>query len=110
MMVPAVGMFAGPQDVRGSDARPIRRADGHVDTLATISRLQEMHANTHMFLIGGQRDWDDLRIEFAPAAQAAGIKVWVYLLSPSECSDHTCAEYPPYDNRYDNWASAIARL
>jgi hypothetical protein len=110
MVVPAAALAVGPQKVRGSDARPIRRADGHVDTPATITRLQQMHANTHMFGVTGQRDWDDLNLDFAPKAQAAGIKVWVNLWPPSECSDPGCADYPPYHNRYEDWACAIARL
>jgi hypothetical protein len=110
MIVPARAVAVGPRDVRGSNARPIRRADGHVDTLATIARLQAMNANTHMFLINEQHDWEDLRLEFAPAAQAAGIKVWVYLRSPGVCKDDECTNYPPYGKRYQDWASAIARL
>ena len=102
---------AGPQDVRGSNAIPIRPSvDGHVDTLATIARLQEMNANTHMFLINKQQDWDDLRLEFAREAQKAGIKVWVYLRSPSVCMDEECSNYAPYGKHYEDWAAAIARL
>jgi len=110
MMVPARAVAVGPQDVRGSNARPIRRLDGHVDTPATIARLQEMNAKTHMFLINEQRDWDDLRLEFAPAAQAEGIKVWVYLRDPRVCVCDECTNYAPYGKHYEDWGAAIARL
>jgi hypothetical protein len=113
---PAAEVAAGPQRVHGSNARPIRDADGRVNSAATISRLQDVHADSHMFLVAGQTDWDDLRLEFAAAAQAAGIKVWVYLLPPSHCEepdgspDPSCSHYLPYKKRYDDWARAIASL
>ena len=110
MLLPTIAFAAGPYNVRGSDATPIRRGDDRVDTPATISRLIQMHANVHMFGIGRGQDWDDLRFEFAPAAQAAGIKVWVYLWPPSDCTDDKCTNYPPYGKRYDDWARAIAQL
>lgn len=108
LVVPSAEAAVGPQNVRGSDARPVRRADGHVDTPATIGRLKALHANVHMFLVQKPDDWDDLRLEFAPAAQAAGIKVWVYLSSPSECKKSGCSL--PYRDRYEDWACAIALL
>lgn len=97
--------------VKASYASPVRRADGHVDAAATVSRLQVLHANTYAFLVTGQQDWDDLRLEFAPAAQQAGITVWVYLVPPSECPGGTsCSEYAPYHKDYAAWARAIATL
>jgi hypothetical protein len=102
---------ASPLGVRASYATPVRRADGHVDSPATVARLQAMNANTYAFLVLGPYDWDDLRGEFAPAAQAAGIDVWVYLVPPSECpGGTTCADYAPYRKDYAAWARAIGQL
>jgi hypothetical protein len=114
---------AGPTDVRASVGAPIRLADGekpigctkrgHVDAQRTIARLQALNANTYAFFVQCERDWDDLRGEFAAAAQAAGLKLWVYLLPPSSCPPKgkgTCAEYGPYCEDYLAWARAIARL
>ena len=78
--------------VLGDYDREIRevtpRADGvrHVDTAATIGRLREAHATTYFYLIlHAETDWTDLQDEFMPAAERAGIDVWVYLVPPSEC-------------------------
>ena len=54
------------------------RSDGkyHVDTPATIARLQELNVTTFAFLMWTRtEDWEDFRFEFLPAAQEAGIKV-----------------------------------
>lgn len=100
-----------PAGIRASYANPVRRADGHVDAGASVNRLQQMNANTYAFLVRGRQDWDDLRLEFAAAAQAAGINVWVYLLPPSECPpDPSCSGYAPYLKDYGAWARGIATL
>jgi hypothetical protein len=83
------------------------RADGivHVDTPATIARLQHEHVNTYSYLVWHQStDWDDLINEFLPAAAKAEINVWVELVPPSEC----CSR--PYAEDYLAWGSAIATL
>jgi hypothetical protein len=85
------------------------RADGiyHVDTPALIAKLQAAHINTYAYLIYHQTtDWDDLSNEFMPAAQNAGIFVWVYLVPPTEAP----ANYPPYQQDYVARANAIATL
>jgi hypothetical protein len=134
MVAPAAPATAQLRDVHGSDAKPVLCAnehehapdaigrspamqvlecrDGHVNSRATIARLRALHADTHMFAVHNRRDWNDLRRDFAPAAQAAGIKVWVNLLPPSGCAkdDPNCAKYSPFKKRYDRWARAIARL
>ncbi|HLL69404.1 MAG TPA: hypothetical protein VK453_27360 [Micromonosporaceae bacterium] len=103
------------QGTRATYASPVKRADGRVDTPATIDRLQAAHANTYAFLVKGQADWDDLSRDFVPAAQQAGIKVWVYLLPPSECPpgpppDYSCSTYAPHKNNYVAWGKAVAEL
>ncbi len=107
----AAPTLAGPTDVRASYATPVRGSDGRVDVAGTISRLTDMHANTYAFLILGSYDWADLQL-FAPAAQAAGINVWVYLVPPTECpgTDNTCDSYLPYKKDYVGWAKGIAAL
>ncbi|MBA4494692.1 hypothetical protein ACFO25_17745 [Paenactinomyces guangxiensis] len=87
------------------------RADGihHVDTPASIQRLKELHINTYYYLIWHEpTDWDDLRSEFVPAAEKAGINVVVYLVPPSE-STGPRKSYP-YLTDYLAWAKAIAEL
>lgn len=83
------------------------RSDGkyHVDTPATIARVQELNVTTFAYLMWTRtEDWDDFRLEFLPAAQAAGIKVWAYLTPPSE----GCPV--PYGGNYTEWVRQIANL
>lgn len=94
------------------------RADGylHLDTPAMIKTLKAMHANTFTYGVwDGDKDWDDLRLEFAPAAQKAGIDIWVYLVPPSECFTNpakhlngNCSR--PYDLDFITWSTEIAKL
>lgn len=86
------------------------RADGlfHVDTPQMIHHLKDLKVNTYFYLVWHQpSDWDDLRNEFLPAAQKAGIRVWVYLVPPSETAIHSPE---PYGKDYVAWARAVARL
>jgi hypothetical protein len=83
------------------------RADGirHVDTAGTIARLREAHVTTYFYLIlHAETDWTDLKEEFLPAAERAGIDVWVYLVPPSEC----CSK--PFGTDFIRWGTEIARL
>lgn len=83
------------------------RADGlvHLDTPTTISRLQALHVNTYVYLVWNRStQWPDLVNEFMPAAQAAGIRVWVYLTPPSEGAP------VPYGSDYVTWSKQIASL
>ncbi|NUR24967.1 MAG: hypothetical protein HOV83_03815 [Catenulispora sp.] len=92
------------------------RADGlrHLDTPAMIARLQALHANTYDYLVENSPDWPDLS-EFLPAAQAAGIRVYAYLVPPSECpsspaAPNSCDLYAPYHKDYVAWGRGIAQL
>lgn len=94
------------------------RADGfrHVDTPAMIERLRQMHATTFTYGVWDKAtDWQDLTDEFAPAAEAAGIDIMVYLVPPSECFpnpvrhlDGRCSR--PFEMDYVRWAEEIATL
>src|SRR5574343_565698 len=76
-------------------------------------QLQQMKANTYMWLVWhSQYDWSDLRY-FLPKAKAAGINVWVYLVPHSEtpAGSSTFKLYSePYRTDYVQWAAEIARL
>lgn len=94
------------------DAEP--RDGGHVDCALLVRRLQELGANTYMWLIWhSPNDWEDLH-EFLPLAAAAGITVWVYLVPPSETSAvHPELGFPysePFRLDYVRWAEEIAKL
>jgi hypothetical protein len=87
------------------------RADGikHVDSPALIQKLRAGNIKTYAYLVWHQKtDWDDFRLEFLPAAQAAGIDVWLYLTPPSE--NHPPSSYVPYGSNYDAWATNTAVL
>lgn len=88
------------------------RADGyrHLDTPAMIARLQEMRANTYVYGVWDTPvDWPDLCDEFAPAAEAAGIDIWIYLVPPTE-TDLNGRASRPYLMDYVAWARACAEL
>ncbi|GAA3097975.1 hypothetical protein JOF29_005931 [Kribbella aluminosa] len=115
---PFLSAMEGGNTVEAKIRETAPRADGfrHIDTPATIHRLQQMHATMYTFGIWDKAtDWDDLRLEFAPAAARAGIDVMVYLVPPSECFrnsarhlDGRCSR--PFDTDYVRWATEIAKL
>lgn len=90
------------------EAQP--RADGinHVDTPRMIQQLKRLHVTTYWYLVWyTPTEWQDFVNEFEPAAERAGIDIYVYLVGPSECSP-ICSE--PYGTDYVAWAQAIADL
>src|SRR5690606_11209696 len=92
------------------EARPRADVYRHIDTPRLIAQLKRLHVNNYLFQIWGSKsDWDDLRREFAPAAQEAGIEVWVYIAPPTECLLPYKCSYP-YKTDYVAWAKAIAKL
>lgn len=102
------------QPVLGDYAGEIRetfpRKDGihHIDTPRMIRQLTRLGVNTYLYLIWHESsDWDDLRFEFLPAAQKAGIDVWVYLVPPSEAK---IKQPKPFATDYVSWFRAIAHL
>jgi hypothetical protein len=97
--------IAGDYDMEIREPQP--RADGirHVDTPATIARLREAHVTTYFYLVfHASTDWTDFTREFLPAAEKAGIDLWVYLVPPSEC----CSQ--PHGTDFVRWAEEIGRL
>jgi hypothetical protein len=87
------------------------RADGikHVDTPGLIRKLLAGNIRTYAYLVWHQKtDWDDFRLEFLPAAQAAGVDVWLYLTPPSE--NKPPSDYVPYGSNYVAWATNTAIL
>ena len=92
------------------DSEP-RRADGHVDGDALLTRLKELHVTTYYWLVWHARtDWDDLKL-FLPKAAQANIQVWVYLVPPTESPPQYGDLYSePFRLDYGRWAEEIARL
>ncbi|MDN5727586.1 MAG: hypothetical protein L0G99_16900, partial [Propionibacteriales bacterium] len=88
------------------------RADGfrHVDTQRMIERLLEVGANHFFFGIwDSPTDFDDLCVEFAPAAERAGLLLTPYIVPPSETFEFGRAS-EPYRTDYLAWAEAMAEL
>ena len=110
---PITGVLAhvpGGNTVGGEVREAKPRGDGyyHIDTPRMIARLKELHANNVNYLIwNSPSDFDDLRNEFLPAAQDAGINVWVYLVPPGET--YKKASYP-FKTDYVQWAKTLAEL
>jgi hypothetical protein len=92
------------------DAEP-RRADGHVDGDALLTRLKELHVTTYYWLVWhAATDWDDLKA-FLPKAAQANIEIWVYLVPPTESAPREGELYcEPFRLDYRRWAEEIARL
>jgi hypothetical protein len=108
---PAIGgmrrsaQILGDYDMEVRETHP--RADGirHVDVARTIAGLRQAHITTYFYLIfHAETDWVDLKDEFMPAAERAGIDVWIYLVPPSEC----CSK--PFGTDFIRWSTEIARL
>jgi len=127
-----LGDYAGAI-VGAPDANQVR----HVDVAATIARLTAAHVNTYAYMMygygvnnaasGTDRDvvapkvtqalWNELPA-FADAAAAAGIKVWVYLVPPSESYGggksvpvgSRTSTYAPFHWDYQRWASEIGAV
>ena len=115
-IIPAGGIRAsqsGGNTVGATLREATPRADGyrHVDTPAMIAKLVELGANTYLYTVwDSPTDWDDLRLEFAPAAADAGIDIWVYLVPPSETDQRGGRASRPYVMDYLAWARACAEV
>jgi hypothetical protein len=100
----------GANTAGGEIREALPRKDGnfHLDTPSTIARLKQLHANNYNYLIWNSvTDWDDLQQEFLPAAQRAGISVWVYLVPPTESTGKYSA---PFRTDYMRWSVELAKL
>jgi hypothetical protein len=89
----------------------LRQADGRVAVDQLANRLKELGVTTYYWLIWhSTNDWDDLKV-FLPRAAEAGIKVWVYLVPPSESPPQYGQGFSePFRLDYHRWAEEIARL
>ncbi|RAK42179.1 UNVERIFIED_ORG: hypothetical protein DFS12_1011540 [Chitinophaga ginsengisegetis] len=95
--------------VKGTYAFPPLINRKKIDCDKLISELKDLHANCYNWLVlTGHDEWEDLPV-FLPKARAAGIKVWVTVLPPSETYiPNYCSE--PYRNDYFKWAEELAKL
>ncbi|MCE5239087.1 hypothetical protein LLH23_11395 [bacterium] len=98
-----------PKMVLGDYDAELRGADGRVDIPLMIQRLQDMGANTYMWLIWHKpTDWEDLQA-FLPEAQKANIQVWAYLCPHTE-QGFGGLWSEPYRLDFMKWAEEIAKL
>lgn len=101
--------YPGGNTIGAEPREKSARSDGfhHIDTPTTIAQLKRLHVNTYVYLVWhAPSDWSDLTREFLPAAHEARIKVWVYVVPPTECSPERCSY--PYKTDYVAWAKAVA--
>jgi hypothetical protein len=111
LLLAAAVLGAGDEPLLGDYDAELRMAADrfHVDCELMVRRLEELHANTYMWLMWhSANDWEDLH-EFLPLAQEAGITVWAYLVPHSESG----GKWPysePFKVDYVRWAQEIARL
>lgn len=97
------------RDIRGTYAFPPLTSQQKVDVDKLISELKEMHANCYNWLIYTRHnEWEDLP-NFLPKARAAGIKVWITVVPPSETIFPVFVS-EPFRNDYIKWAEEIAKL
>lgn len=106
-------IFGSPaplHDVVADYDAELRSPDGRVDIDLMVARLKELGVNTYFWLIWhAPTDWDDLKL-FLPKAADAGIKVWVYLVPPTESPPYTKLYSEPFRLDYIRWAEEIAKL
>jgi hypothetical protein len=102
--------YPGGNTIGAEPREKTARADGyhHIDTPTTIAQLKRLHVNTYVYLVfHSPSDWEDLTHDLLPAAQKAGINVWVYVVPPTECTPERCSY--PYKTDYVAWAKAVAQ-
>lgn len=88
----------------------LRLSAGRVDVDAMTKRLTELGVTDYYWLIWhAVTDWDDLKL-FLPKAAQTGIRVWVYLVPPSEGPRNGYPASEPFKQDYERWAEEIARL
>lgn len=98
------------RNVFGDYSAEIRTTDGHVDEDALLARLTNLGVNTYCWLIWhATTDWDDLSL-FLPKAAPTGLRVWVYLVPPSESPPNAANYSEPFRLDYGRWGEEIARL
>jgi hypothetical protein len=87
----------------------IHSADRNMKIRATIKQLKKLHVNTYFYKIHhSSAAWRNLLKKFMPAAQKAGINVFVYLSCPAAAIGDK--DPNPFGTDYIHWAKAIAHL
>ena len=121
VFISAAAAQQGPPLASSSPATPgqhladydaeLRRPDGRVAIEGMVRRLKELGVTTYYWLVWhAATDWDDLKL-FLPRAAEANIKVWVYLVPPSESPPQFGASFSePFRLDFHRWAEQIARL
>jgi hypothetical protein len=98
-----------PTRMLGDYGRFIHGAGRGMDGPATIKQLKKLHINTYFYLIHhSSAGWRYLLEKFLPAAQKAGINVFVYLSGPSAAIG--TKDPNPFGTDYVHWAKVIAQL
>jgi hypothetical protein len=88
----------------------LRQADGRVDVEAMTRRLTDLGVTDYYWLVWhAATDWDDLKT-FLPQAARAHIRVWAYLVPPSEGPPNGYPASEPFKLDYHRWGEEIARL
>jgi hypothetical protein len=112
LAAPIPPVVAPPYADYDSELREVKpRPDGlyHVDTPRLIAKLVAGKITTYAFLVWhAKSDWDDFRLEFMPAAQKAGLTVWLYLTPPTQPVSY--GVYYPYGRDYLTWAKQAAKV
>lgn len=87
-------------------AVPIEGPGHQLDVRATVQALRANHFDCYVQVIGsgGPNSFSDLK-RLLPAAQSAGISVWVVLIPPTEGGNSL-----PYRTDFVAWMKALARL
>jgi hypothetical protein len=88
----------------------LRLPNGRVDIASLTKRLSELGVSDYYWLVWhAQTDWDDLK-SFLPQAARAHIRLWVYLVPPSEGPSNGYPASEPFKLDYPRWGEEIARL
>jgi hypothetical protein len=102
-------MLGGSWRMLGDYGEFIHSADRNMKTQTTIKQLKKLHVNTYFYKIHhSAAAWRHLLKDFLPAAQKAGINVFVYLSCPEAAIGDK--DPNPFGTDYIHWAKAIAHL
>jgi hypothetical protein len=88
----------------------LRLRGGRVDIDALTKKLSDLGVSDYYWLVWHARtDWDDLKL-LLPQAARAHIRVWVYLVPPSEGPPNGYPASEPFKLDYNRWGEEVARL
>jgi len=87
-----------------------RLANGRIDIDSLTASLSALGYTDYYWLIWhSSHDWEDLKL-FLPKALKVHLRVWVYLVPPSESPPYTRYFSEPFRLNYVMWALEIAKL